>query len=167
MAKFTNPLDGVRVAAPCPANWDAMSGDNRVRFCNQCNLNVYNLSDMTRSEAERLIAHSGNRLCVRYFRRADGTILTDNCPVGLRAVRRRLSRAATAIASLVFSFLGGLGVSGTFSAGNSTTEDGRGMTMGAVEMRRDARPSSSPSTTDAHRSWTMGDMSVPLAERER
>ncbi|HVG35245.1 MAG TPA: hypothetical protein VM911_19415 [Pyrinomonadaceae bacterium] len=110
MAKYTSPLDHVRVAAPCSADWDAMVGTERARFCGQCRLNVYNLSGMTRREAEQLIAGSEGRLCVRFYRRADGTILTENCPVGLRALKRRLSRTASAAVSTILSFLAGLGL---------------------------------------------------------
>jgi hypothetical protein len=56
MARFRNKLDHVRVAAPCTSDWDQMIGSERVRFCGQCSLNVYNLSSMTRSDAESLIA---------------------------------------------------------------------------------------------------------------
>jgi hypothetical protein len=110
MARFNSPLDNVKVAAPCPANWDEMIGCEQVRFCSQCNLNVYNLSGMSQTEAESLIARTEGRLCIRFYRRADGTVLTDNCPVGLRAIRRRLSRIKTAIISTVLSFLAGLGI---------------------------------------------------------
>ncbi|MEO6951979.1 MAG: hypothetical protein ABI321_09215 [Polyangia bacterium] len=48
-------LDGIRVAAPCRADWNEMSGDERVRACGACNKNVYNVSEMTRAEAEALI----------------------------------------------------------------------------------------------------------------
>src|SRR5689334_12691817 len=110
MAKFTSPLDNVRVASPCPANWDEMNGNERVRFCGQCQLNVYNLSGMTRGEAEHLIANADGRLCVRYYKRADGSIITQNCPVGLAALKRRVSRAATAFLSAVVTFFGGVGL---------------------------------------------------------
>src|ERR1041384_8135111 len=96
MAKFTSPLEGVRVAAPCKADWGRMVGDERVRYCGQCSLHVYNLSGMTRREAEALVTSSEGRLCVRYYRRADGTILTRNCPVGLSALKRRATHVATA-----------------------------------------------------------------------
>jgi hypothetical protein len=108
MKTHTNPLDNVRVAAPCPADWERMNGNEKIRFCAQCNLNVYNLSGMTRIEAENLIAHSEGRLCVRFYRRTDGTILTQNCPVGLRGLKRRLTRMASAVASMLLSFLAGL-----------------------------------------------------------
>jgi hypothetical protein len=112
MPGFNSPLDHVRIAAPCDANWDSMFGDERVRFCGQCKLNVYNLSDMTKIEAERLVARADGRLCIRYYMRRDGSILTNNCPVGLRKFKRRLSRVATAIGSTVVSFLAGIGIYG-------------------------------------------------------
>ena len=110
MARFTSRLDNVRVAAPCPADWDGMYGNERVRFCDQCQLNVYNLSEMSTADAERLIGQAEGRLCVRYYRRRDGSIITTNCPVGLRALKRRLSRVATATASAILSFCAGIGI---------------------------------------------------------
>jgi hypothetical protein len=108
MSKRTSPLDHVTVAAPCSVGWDNMIGNEQVRFCGQCSLNVYNLSGMTKREAEQLVAQTEGRLCIRYYRRADGTILTKNCPVGLRALKRRLSRIANASISAVLSFLAGM-----------------------------------------------------------
>jgi hypothetical protein len=85
-----------------------MIGSERMRFCGQCSLNVYNLSSMTRSEAESLIARNEGRLCVRFYRRRDGSIITKDCPVGLRAIRRRVSYVAKAISSMVLGLFGGL-----------------------------------------------------------
>ena len=110
MARFNSPLDNIRIAAPCSSDWNQMIGDERVRFCQQCSLNVYNLSSMTRREAESLISNAEGRLCVRYYRRQDGTILTANCPVGLRAIKRRLSRAVSATLSATLAFFAGLGL---------------------------------------------------------
>ena len=109
MARFTNRLDNIRVAAPCSADWDSMFGNERVRLCEKCDLNVYNLSEMSRVEAQRLINQAEGRLCVRFYRRRDGSIITQNCPVGLRAIKRRLSRVATAVASFILSLMAGVG----------------------------------------------------------
>jgi len=109
MARFTSRLDSVRIAAPCPADWDSMYGNERVRFCDQCQLNVYNLSDMSKPEAERLIGQAEGRLCVRYYKRRDGSVITQNCPVGLRAIKRRLSRIATAVMSSLLGFFAAIG----------------------------------------------------------
>jgi hypothetical protein len=109
MPTYTNPLDNVKVAAPCPADWGKMVGDERVRYCDGCSLHVYNLSGMTRRAAEGLIASTEGRLCVRFYRRADGTILTRNCPTGLAALKRRAARAATATLTAVLGFFAALG----------------------------------------------------------
>ena len=117
----TNRLPHVRVASPCPANWDEMLGNNRVRFCGQCKLNVYNLSGMTRQEADAVLTRTEGRLCVRVYQRADGTILTEDCPVGLQAVRQRLTRIATAVLSAVFGWVVGVGAAVGWRAMVSTS----------------------------------------------
>jgi hypothetical protein len=108
MRNFTNPLDNVRIASPCSADWNEMYGNDRQRFCGDCKLNVYNLSDMTRQEAENLLINSEGRLCVRFFRRADGTVLAKNCPVGWKAVKQRVSRVATAAFSMIAGIFTGV-----------------------------------------------------------
>ena len=100
-------LDHVRIASPCAKQWEEMAGDNRMRFCSHCQLNVYNFSAMTRAEAESFLMKAEGRVCGRVYRRTDGTVLTQDCPVGLRAVRRRISRiAATAFSAVVSLFTG-------------------------------------------------------------
>ncbi len=82
-------LERMHIAAPCNAAWDQMQGDDRVRFCGQCEKNVYNLSEMTRADAESLIATTEGNACVRYYKRADGTVRTTDCAVGVSKRRRR------------------------------------------------------------------------------
>src|SRR5262245_35813368 len=110
MARFNSPLNNVSVAAPCSADWDQMVGTDRARFCSQCSLTVYNLSSMGRSEAEHFVSTGEGRICIRYYRRRDGSIITRNCPVGLQMLKRRMSAVARAVSSAVLSFLAGLGV---------------------------------------------------------
>src|SRR5262249_36156236 len=93
----------VRVASPCPTSWEKMTGDDRVRHCQECKLNVYNLSEMTRTEAEQLIASREGRLCVRFYRRADGTVMTRDCPWAFQVLARRVSRLAGAALSAVMT----------------------------------------------------------------
>lgn len=90
-------LDTVRVASPCSANWEEMVGNAHVRYCLHCEKNVYNLSEMKRDEAEALLQeHLGGSLCVRFYQRADGTILTQDCPVGVSKKRRKKLALAVA-----------------------------------------------------------------------
>ena len=116
MRSTNDPLRTIKVASPCPASWDEMTGNDRVRFCGQCQLNVYNISGMRRVEAERLIASSEGRLCVRYYRRRDGTILTKDCPVGFARFRRRVAKVASAVAGMLAGVFGGTAAAATFEA---------------------------------------------------
>ena len=102
------PLEQIRVASPCHADWDEMTGTAQARFCQSCRKNVYNLSEMTRAQAEVLISEKEGHLCVRFYTRADGTVLTQDCPVGLRAVRVKLARKLSYAAALLLSCGAGL-----------------------------------------------------------
>jgi hypothetical protein len=102
-AKAATTIDRLRIATPCPISWEQMTGDSRVRFCGHCQLNVYNISELSRTEAEALIASSEGRICARLYRRTDGTILTKDCPVGLRALRMRVSKRAAAVFAAIAS----------------------------------------------------------------
>jgi hypothetical protein len=110
-------LNNIRVASPCTADWNTMIGDDKVRHCSQCNLNVYNLSAMSGREAEALVSKREGRMCVRFYRRKDGTVLTRNCPVGLRVVMRRVSRIAGIALSAAFSAVSVVAQTETFVRG--------------------------------------------------
>jgi hypothetical protein len=101
-------LDNLTIASPCTADWGQMTGDDRVRHCSHCQLNVYNLSEMSRPEAEKLVREREGNLCVRFYRRPDGTVLTADCPVGLANLRRTVRRAAVAALTLAGSLLAGV-----------------------------------------------------------
>lgn len=93
-------LDNVRVASPCSADWEQMVGDDRARACASCQKTVYNLSELTRYEAESLILEKAGQLCARYYQRKDGTILLADCTVGAKKKRKRRLLAAGAAALL-------------------------------------------------------------------
>ena len=108
MKKFTNPLENTKIASPCKANWNEMLGNERKRYCSECKLNVYNLSDMTHREAESFLLNSEGRVCVKFYRRADGSVLTKDCPVGWQAFKKKVSRRAKAFASVCAGIFGGV-----------------------------------------------------------
>ncbi|MEW6732542.1 MAG: energy transducer TonB [Acidobacteriota bacterium] len=108
MAKRLNLLNNVKVAAPCSMQWSEMTGNDQVRLCSQCNLNVYNLSAMTSEQAKELLRRTEGNLCVRFYQRSDGTVLTQNCPVGLKAIKKRVAKWATAAASAILTFVVGV-----------------------------------------------------------
>lgn len=110
-------LAGIGVAQNCPANWDWMTGDEKVRHCHKCKLNVYNLSAMTELEAESLLQLSVDMpLCVRFYRRLDGKVMTSDCPLGTKVLDSTkrwslfLMHALVAIFSLMAAVAMGQGI---------------------------------------------------------
>jgi len=93
------------IAAPCSIPWESMEGDERQRNCSGCSRIVYNISDMTRTEAEDFLRANGTSQCMRFFRRQDGTIMTDDCPRALRKIRDRWMKFTRTASSFVALFL--------------------------------------------------------------
>jgi len=116
-------LEQIQIRKPCPVSWDQMAGDEKVRFCVHCKMNVFDLSAMDRDEAERFInqraggaagsdrsdgsdgsgaaGEAGARTCVRMYRRMDGMVVTADCEVvRLRLARRVYTKVAAGIALL-------------------------------------------------------------------
>jgi len=102
--KTNELLANIKVASPCSARWGHMVGDERARFCGQCEKHVYNLSNLTADEAVALIREREGSLCARFYRRADGTVLTSDCPVGAGQVWARVRRLVGA--AVAFLLLG-------------------------------------------------------------
>ena len=89
-----NFLNNLTVPSPCEADWDSMIGNDRMRFCEHCNLDVHNLSLLTRNQAERLVARSNGRLCIRYYHDARGKPSVLPVSQKLHRIGRRVSRIA-------------------------------------------------------------------------
>ena len=87
-------LDSLKIASPCNESWDAMVGDARTRFCPKCEKNVHNLSEMARAEAEAFLQSVAGPVCVRMYKRFDGTVITADCPVGMK--KKRVKRLVLA-----------------------------------------------------------------------
>jgi hypothetical protein len=97
-------LDSIQVASPCSQDWDEMSGNEKVRFCDHCAFEVNNLSALKRKQALRLVRESEGRICVRYVKNPE-----TNAPVfaeKLYQITRRAGIAAGVLgASLTLSTL--------------------------------------------------------------
>jgi hypothetical protein len=90
-----------KVSSPCPTSWDRMAGDDKVRFCGRCRLNVYNLAEMSREEIAAIVRKTGGRLCGRLYVRADKMGTLRDCPRG--AFRKRVRRALMVAGVLVLA----------------------------------------------------------------
>lgn len=147
-------LDTIRIASPCSASWDAMVGDTKSRFCGACEKHVYDLSAMTREEAELLVLEREGELCVRLYRRRDGRVLTQDCPVGVRRKRLRVAGMLTLVAG-VGAALAGFGAFRATRAPLSTYDDDT-LVQGKMGF---AEPV--PAADDASTPHVMGTVTAP------
>jgi hypothetical protein len=121
-------LKNLTVASPCNADWNSMTGNDQVRFCEHCSFEVHNLSAMTRTQAERLVTRSNGRLCVQYIQDPIGGPVT--IPVGkkLHHINRRVSQIAA----------------GAFTAALSVTsaiaQESTGVRVGGGDVRPATQP---------------------------
>ena len=98
------PLDLVKIENPCPADWNAMTGDDRSRFCAHCQKHVHDLSQMSLGDAERLVCESAGSLCVRMHRDEAGKLITLDYE---QAVRRRWTWKILAPLTAIMALGGG------------------------------------------------------------
>jgi ankyrin repeat protein len=112
--KELRSLDQLIIQNPCNADWDSMSGNDRVRFCEHCSLRVTNLSSLTRVEAMRLVAGSEGRLCVRFIQSPSGQVLTKAVDHAHR-ISRRVSRIAAGAFTATLSLSSAAAQSGSRS----------------------------------------------------
>ena len=96
-------LDRVSIGSSCQTDWEAMNGDQSQRYCDQCEKSVYNFSQLTRSQAEALIARTKGKLCARIERRPDGSILTADKSYSLPRLNQKFLRIASATMSAALS----------------------------------------------------------------
>lgn len=101
MSRKLTVLDRIDIASPCSADWNEMRGNDFVRFCDNCQLSVNNISALTHKEAMKLVLKSKGRLCVQYVRKPDGKI--QNASRQFHQITRRASRITAGIFTAALS----------------------------------------------------------------
>lgn len=96
-----------------------MHGDDRVRFCSRCQLNVYNFSEMSADEIQALVKNREGRLCARIYQRSDGRTMTADCPIPFAKARRRMAYYLAAALMVLFS---GFGAAQSIALGGDPNE---------------------------------------------
>lgn len=149
------PLKQIHIPAPCHESWEGMTSDAQARFCAGCRKCVHNLSEMSRDEAQAVIARADEHVCVRFFPGADGRPLTreDLAPptpaaeasaFSTRGLRRLAAAASWAVAVLT----AGLGFAQAAQPGPSPMKTPHRYTLGQFTVPKSkgavvSRPGSS------------------------
>jgi hypothetical protein len=140
-------INKIQVSRPCSADWESMAGNDRMRFCTECEKHVFNLSQMTPREIKSLVLETGGKFCARVTRDADGSVVTSSPQVRFNILKLRVPKIATAVISATLTFGQNIMAQSTptpCSAGkvqtvrqsreaiNQTTSDSRGRIKGVV-----------------------------------
>lgn len=117
-------VESIVITSPCSVGWENMTGDDKIRFCGQCKKRVHNLSTLPPNEVAQVISKikKKERACVLMYRRPDGSVIMDNCPIVLRRARDRI-RAVYVATLLAFFWLLG------------TNADAQGLVGGPIDPR--------------------------------
>lgn len=110
----------LRVLHPCGMDWNAMSGDEKTRFCPDCGKNVHNVSALTRQEATRLVGEDGSVPCLRGVAGLDGSLMS----VGQLAASNRRRFTQTILAAVPFAVLAAAQTTGGVLKGVVTDHGG-------------------------------------------
>jgi hypothetical protein len=103
MSKRPGKLETLQIPNPCSVGWQNMEGDDKTRFCRACNKPVFNLSAMTRQQAEALLAALRGNLCASLTRNENGMVVTTEAlPKSLPRLHQ-ISKRASSVAGAVIS----------------------------------------------------------------
>jgi hypothetical protein len=131
----------LRIASPCSEKWESMTGDERTRFCAKCQLSVHDVKELTEAETLALLQRSTGRVCGRVFQRADGTVLTKDCPVGVATLRRRFALSLVAAVAFVVALVGVAAAAGDRQPGGGAQTFRAGLRARFVDAKERLRDS--------------------------
>src|SRR5262245_26956232 len=104
MSANNRRLDQLKVVSPCSTDWDRMSGDEKKRFCSECDKYVYDFSQMTRRQVEAIVSIHRGRMCARITLRPDGSLVTLEAPPVHPIVARRAPPVVNATLAAILGF---------------------------------------------------------------
>jgi hypothetical protein len=99
------PIVKFRKTSGCPVSWDELSGGStgltRVRYCDHCQLHIYDLDGLEESEAEELVVQREGQSIVNYYRRRDKKFQVKDCRFGAKERFVRRAGIAAAVIAVV------------------------------------------------------------------
>ena len=156
MTAQKDSLDRIEIGSPCNNNWDEMTGSDQIRYCAECDKYVYNLSAMTRREAEELLATRRSQMCTRMIRDLDGRTITVGSLPPVRLLGRRPGAIASTVVSTILTIAPG-------AAALSKTPRSSSQPHSQNEPARKASRSVSAGTTGAIAGTVSDQKGAPIA----
>lgn len=89
----------LRIQTPCPKRWEELSGSGAKRFCSECSLHVHDAAQLTKADAQALVANATERVCMRLEHDERGAPVFLDSPREHAAAPKLLSFARWALAT--------------------------------------------------------------------
>lgn len=96
--KYT--LENFEVPKPCSMNWDEMTGNEEIRHCGKCQHQIYNISEMPKRRALKVLNQPNERVCISYLQDEQNQVITQTY---FGIFKRNLVKFVSAILAIVFS----------------------------------------------------------------
>ncbi|MBX7170249.1 MAG: hypothetical protein K1X72_04775 [Pyrinomonadaceae bacterium] len=94
-------LENIKVKNPCSMDWEDMTGNDEIRFCGRCQQNIYNISEMPKRRALKVLNQPNEKICISYFLDEKKQIITQTYP-GI--FKRNFAKIIPLFLALIFSF---------------------------------------------------------------
>ena len=96
--KYT--LENFEVPQPCSMNWDEMTGNEEIRHCDRCQHQIYNLSEMPKRRALKVLNQPNEKVCVTYLQDEQNQVITQNY---FGIFKRNFVKFVSAVLAIIFS----------------------------------------------------------------
>lgn len=95
-------VDRLKIDFPCTADWNQMRGNERIRYCEECNKYVYDFARLPRRQVEEMMAASPGRICAKLTYKNNSLVFLDSKP----RPRPESHRASPLAAAILTAMLG-------------------------------------------------------------
>ncbi len=97
--KYT--LENFEVPKPCSMNWDEMTGNEEIRHCEKCQHPIYNISEMPKRRALKVLNQPDEKVCVSYLQDEQSQVITQTY---FGIFKRNFVKGLSAVLAIIFSF---------------------------------------------------------------
>lgn len=96
--KYT--LNNFEVPKPCSMNWDEMNGSEEIRHCDRCQHQIYNLSEMPKRRALKVLNQTNEKVCITYLQDENNKVITQTY---FGIFKRNFVKVFSVILAVIFS----------------------------------------------------------------
>jgi hypothetical protein len=117
----TQRRNEITILAPCPVDWDRMSGDDHLRYCTVCGKHVHDFAKMTSAKTSSLLDEPDGDVCGRLSYLVDGGLVTADCTFAAEPAKIPWQFNIRSLMAIIAGFAATLGLGRLLAEDTSTT----------------------------------------------